>query len=200
VHRLTRVLAALDARIQLRVLWHGEELDRLLDAEHAQLVELFSSLLSAAGWATHLEATFQIRGERGSIDILAIHRDTGAVLVVEVKSVVPDLQSMLSSLDRKVRLAPVLLRERGIAGRPDAGVSRLVVLPDDRTARRRVARFESTFAQTLPARTVEVRRWLKAPVGPLAGVVFLSGVTHAGGRQRIRSGGGRRDHGPASSS
>ena len=44
-----------------------------------------------------------IWGERGSIDILAYHRLTGIVLVVEVKSVVPDSQATAHS-DRKARL------------------------------------------------------------------------------------------------
>ena len=53
--------------------------------------------LRALGWEVVLEATFFIRGERGSIDILGWHATSRVVLVIEVKSVVPDIQAMLAS-------------------------------------------------------------------------------------------------------
>ena len=190
---LVRVLAALDARIAVRVLWHGEDLDRLLDADHALLVEAVTRLLVTAGWTVHHEVTFQVFGERGSIDVLAVHQRRGSALVVEVKSVVPDVQAMLAALDRKVRLAPRILRDRGLqVGSDVAPVSRILVLPADRTSRRRIDRHATTFARALPARTVEVRRWLGSGSAhdqrakALAGILFVSGVTGAGGRQRIR--------------
>lgn len=68
--------------------------------------------LQSAGWEVIPEVTFQVRGERGSIDVLSRHGN-GAMLVIEVKSVVPDIQALLSSLDRKVRLAAEIGRERG---------------------------------------------------------------------------------------
>ena len=192
---LVRVLAALDARIAIRVLWHGENLDRLLDADHAILVEAVTRLLVTAGWTVHHEVTFQLFGERGSIDVLAIHPVRGAALVVEVKSVVPDVQAMLAALDRKVRLAPRILRDRGLqTGVEVAPVSRILVLPADRTSRRRIDRHAATFARALPARTVEVRRWLGSGLAhdqvgkALAGILFVSGVTGAGGRHRVRKG------------
>ena len=52
----------------------------------------------SAGWEVHPEATFNVFGERGSIDILAFHPRYGALLIVEVKSAVPDMQSMLADL------------------------------------------------------------------------------------------------------
>ncbi len=104
VHTLIRVAWALDARVDIRLLWQGEGLDRLTDARHAELVERTIALLEQAGWEVAAEVTFDIRGQRGSIDVLARHRATAALLVVEVKSVVPDMQAMLSGLDRKTRL------------------------------------------------------------------------------------------------
>lgn len=182
VHTLIRVAAVLGARVDLRLLWQGEGLDRLLDAGHARLVELVVSLLEANGWVAAAEVTFSIRGERGSIDVLAFHPSTTSLLVVEVKSVVPDLQAMLVTLDRKWRLGREVARERGW----DAGsVTRLPVLPDDRTARRRVEAHAATMAAALPARTVEVRRWLRAPVGTMNGVAFLTGAPQAGTRHRV---------------
>ena len=147
VRFLERLLASLDARMLIRVLWRGEELDRLLDADHAALVEVTASALAATGWVVQPEVTFQVRGERGSIDVLALHPARRTVLVVEVKSVVPDIQSMLSALDRKVRLAPIIVRERGW-GDGTEGVSRVLVLSGDRTSRRRVERHARSYGST----------------------------------------------------
>lgn len=150
------------------------------------------AILRANGWEVIPEATFSRYGERGSIDILAWNREHGALLIVEVKSVVPDMQALLAGVDRKCRLAPLVADDRGWRVRT---VSRLIVLPGDRTARRRVDQHASTFSVAYPARTVEVRRWLAAPLGSMSGVLFLPsspGTTarHRIGRRRaLRAGG-----------
>ncbi len=182
-HTLYRVAAALDARIDVRLLWHGEGLDRLLDARHARLVDLVLNILTSSDWELATEVSFNVYGERGSIDILAFHPATGCLLVIEIKSVVPDMQSMLAALDRKGRLAGDIASERGWRV---ASVSRLLVLPNDRTARRRVEVHAATFRTVLPARTVEVRRWLARPAGSICGVMFVSDVCQAVTRQRVR--------------
>ena len=51
----------------------------------------FSGCSQEAGWDVATEVSFNVRGERGSIDILAFHQATGSLLVIEIKSVVPDL-------------------------------------------------------------------------------------------------------------
>lgn len=188
VHTLVRVASALGATLSVRVLWHGEGLDRLLDSAHADLTDRALHLLQDCCWLTAAEVSFNVRGERGTIDILAFHGPTGALLVIEIKSVVPDLQAMLGTLDRKARVARDLARELGWHV---ASVSRLLVLPDDRTARRRVQQHQAIFEAVLPARTAEVGRWLREPVGRLAGVVFLTGAPQAGTRHRVSSPKGR---------
>jgi transcriptional regulator with XRE-family HTH domain len=182
---LVRVAAALGASVNLRILWHGEGLDRLLDAAHADLTDAVLRLLRDAGWEVATELSFNIRGDRGTIDILAFHAPTGSLVVIEIKSVVPDLQAMLGTLDRKARIAGQIARDRGWRV---ATVSRVLVLHDDRTARRRVARHEGIFATALPARTAAVRRWLRAPTGVLAGVLFLSDVHQVSARQGVSTG------------
>jgi transcriptional regulator with XRE-family HTH domain len=107
------VAGALGARFECRLLWNGEALDRLLDESHAALVDIVIRWLRAAGWTTAPEVSFSVRGERGSIDVLAFHPTAVPLLVVEVKSVVPDLQAMLVTVDRKTRLASEIARERG---------------------------------------------------------------------------------------
>jgi transcriptional regulator with XRE-family HTH domain len=182
VRVLVAVAAALGASVSVRVLWHGEGLDRLVDAGHASLTERMLAWLRALEWQVETEVSFNVRGERGAVDILAFHEPSGSLLVIEIKSVVPDLQAMLGTLDRKARLAIDIARDRGWDVRT---VSRLLVLPDDRTARRRVEQHASTFRAALPARTVEVRRWLRAPAGRLAGILFLPDAHHTSARHRV---------------
>ncbi|HEY5630183.1 MAG TPA: helix-turn-helix domain-containing protein [Candidatus Limnocylindrales bacterium] len=98
---IAKIVEALGARATVSVHWHGEELDRLLDAAHAGMVDAVVRLLRSRGWDVAPEVTFSVYGERGSIDVLAFPSATGALLVIEVKSAVPDMQAMLSTLDRK---------------------------------------------------------------------------------------------------
>ena len=174
---------ALGARLSVRVYWHGEELDRLLDAAHAGIVDRVVAILVANGWEVIPEATFNNFGERGSIDVLAWHPGHRALLIIEVKSVVPDVQALLAGVDRKVRIAPAIAAERGWRVRT---VSKLIVLPDDRTARRRVEAFASTFDRAFPARTRAVRRWIASPVEAMAGIAFLPAIQRTGPRHRVR--------------
>src|SRR5436190_2162352 len=99
VSALKTLADALGAQLDVRLRWQGEGLDRLLDREHAALVEQFVRRLRQHQWEVAPEASFSIFGERGSVDVLAAHRPTGALLVVEVKSVIPDVQAMLVALD-----------------------------------------------------------------------------------------------------
>lgn len=185
---LVRIADALGARMSLRLLWQGEALDRLLDAAHAGMVDEVVAMLRRHGWDVITEATFSVYGERGSIDVLAFHPETGALLVIEVKSVVPDMQALLAGVDRKVRLAPKIAAERGWRVR---SVSRLVVLPDDRTARRRVADHGATFDTAFPARTAAVKGWLRHPERLLAGLLFLPSSQWTTARHRVGRKGAR---------
>jgi transcriptional regulator with XRE-family HTH domain len=180
VARLEAICTALGADLDVRVRWQGEALDRLLDEAHAALVERTVALLAPLGWQFWLEVTFSIYGERGSIDVFAWHPTTRTLLIIEVKSVVADAQGTLAPLDRKVRLAPTIARERGL---DPAAVARLLVVGDTMENRRRVERFAGLFAAALPARAWAVRRWLKDPSGPIAGLLFLSDSTRNGTRR-----------------
>ena len=177
VELLAAVVVALGGRISVRVLYQGEGMDRLRDQRHAALVETIVRLLRAAGWEVATEVSFNVYGERGSIDVLAFHPATRALLVVEVKSVVPDVGGMFMTLDRKVRLASGIARKQ--LGWEASTVSRLLVLPEQRTARRRVVQHAATFESVVPARNVAVRRWLRRPEGSMGGLLFLPEVQPA---------------------
>ena len=185
VRRLESIVEELGARITVRIDWNGEMADRLLDADHAAIVEIITALLRAAGWEAVPEVTFAVGGERGSIDVLAWHEGSGTLLVIEVKSVVPDVQSMLAAHDRKVRLADGIARQRG--WRPGR-IGSLLVIRDGSTARRRVDQHAATFNARFPDRASEVRRFIDRPAEAthaLRGLWFLPVRTGASSRQRI---------------
>ncbi|HEX5590455.1 MAG TPA: helix-turn-helix transcriptional regulator [Candidatus Limnocylindrales bacterium] len=185
---LATICRTLGADLDLRVRWHGEGLDRLLDEAHARLVNALVARLGRDGWRCEVEASFSVRGERGSIDVLAWHAAARALLVVEVKSVVPDAQSMLVGLDRKTRIASTLAGDRGW---DPLFVGRLLAINDSSTTRRRVRELGAMFEAALPARGPCVRAWLHSPSGRLAGLLFLPVNTPGGigrpltGRQRV---------------
>lgn len=179
--RVERISRVLGADFDVRIRWRGEGLDRLLDEAHAALVDATVAMLRAAGWEVAIEVTFNVFGDRGSIDVFAWHRATGTLLVIEVKSVVPDAQGTLLPLDRKVRLAPLIGRERRWDG---ASVSRLLVVGDRPINRRRVGQLAAMFDTALPVRGLAIRRWLKAPTGTISGLLFLSDSPAGGVRRR----------------
>lgn len=189
VGQLDRAAAALGATIDVRLRWHGEQLDRLLDEGHSAIVERTVSLLRVSGWEVAVEVSFSIWGERGSIDVLAYEPSRRVLLVIEVKSVVPDSQATLHDLDRKSRLASRVAADRGW---DPAEVARLLVVGDSATSRRRVDRLAATYQVAFPIRGRAVIRWLRAPHGPISGLLFPSYAPRGSasrsrpGRQRVR--------------
>jgi hypothetical protein len=126
--------------------------------------------LRTIGWQALPEHSFNVQGERGSIDVLAWHPSTRGLLSVEVKTKLADLQDMLSKMDRKRRIGPTLARELGWG---PLVIGSVLVLPEETWARNAVNRFGPTFDAALPARRVEVRRWLVQPDRDLRGIWFL---------------------------
>ena len=189
VGNLTRIASSLEADVDIRLRWHGEGMDRLLDQVHAELVEGAAGMLRRDVWETAIEVSFSKRGERGSIDVFGRHRATGVVLVVEVKSVVPDSQALLHALDRKTRLAPEIARDRGWAC---SGVARLLIVGESSTSRRRISALGETYSVAFPTLGWAVRRWLRAPTDGMSGLLFLPYARGSGtsarstGVQRVR--------------
>jgi transcriptional regulator with XRE-family HTH domain len=189
VSAVVRAARALGADVDIRLRWRGEQLDRLIDEAHAAIVEATVVLLKRHGWTVEVEVSFAIWGERGSIDVLAFHPESGALLVSEVKASVPDSQATIHGLDRKARLGREIVADRRWEIRH---VSRLLVVAATSTSRRRIARLATTYDVALPARGAAVRKWLAQPVEPLAGLLFVADDSHgdtkrhAPGRERVR--------------
>lgn len=188
---LMRVTGALDAGAGIDLRWRGGELERLLDEAHAALVAAVAGTLDSDGWDLRIEVTYAVYGQNGSIDVLAWHQESRSLLVLEIKTEITSGESTIRRLDEKVRLAADIARER--FGWTARTVSRLLVVEDTTTARRRVTVGGALFRAAFPSRAVEVRRWLRAPAVSLSGLMFLPPtnrrrhMSSRGGRHRVRS-------------
>lgn len=106
IEQLDAVARVLRVSLYLEARWLDGDADRLVDRDHAALVELVVAMLRRLRWDVVLEYGFNHFGDRGSVDVLGWHGPTGALLIVEVKSRVTDLQATLSAFERKVRIVP----------------------------------------------------------------------------------------------
>ena len=167
-----RILAALDASVALEVRWRGAAIDRLLDEDHARLVAAVAEWLRDGGWLVEVEVTYSEFGERGSFDILAFHRATGALLAIEVKTELGSAEATLRKLDVKVRLAAKVAADR--FGWQAMNTSKLLVIAETSTARRQVQRHGQLFERAFPVRNVQVKQWLRKPDGRVSGLWFFA--------------------------
>ena len=183
VKAIRRVAGAVGMHVPFEPRWRGADLAKLLDEAHARACRQVVARLESSGWIVRPEFTFNWRGERGSVDILAWHPASRCLLIVEVKTALADLQDLLSTMDRKLRIVPLLVPPLG--WRPCA-VATVLVLPDESWSRKAVADYGPLFEAALPARTVAVRRWLSRPSDNLRGIWFLptSNSTGVGCRRR----------------
>ncbi len=112
------VAKALDMRISISARWRAGDLDRLLNGAHSQLHE------SVAGWfKTDLpdwilvpEVSFAVFAERGIIDILAWQPTLRALLLIELKTDIVDVNELIGTMDIRRRLARTIARS--VVGTP----------------------------------------------------------------------------------
>jgi transcriptional regulator with XRE-family HTH domain len=169
------VARALEVQSELTGRWRGGELDRLVGARHSALHDAVArSLAMRPGWRFLPEVSFAIWGERGIVDILAFHRQRRALLVIELKTAIVDVNELLGTLDRKVRLAPAIAAERGWAVPRDVTVSAWVIVAEARTNRRRVQGHAAMLRAALPDDGRSVAGWLSRPRRALRCLSFWS--------------------------
>lgn len=190
VRSARRIAAVLEIRLPFDPRWRGGEGARLLDSDHAALVNAVVGLLRATGWEVLVEYTFNHYGERGSVDVVAWHPRLRALLIVEVKSRLLDTQETVANLGRKARLVPGLLAAERGWNAEHIGVALVVA---ELTANRSVVtRHSATFDAAYPQRSWAARHWVAAPSGPLAALWFVrlsngaTGTQGRGSRKRIR--------------
>jgi transcriptional regulator with XRE-family HTH domain len=149
----------------------GADIERQIDWRHAALIEEVIQRLTASGWNCSTEYSFNHFGDRGSVDVMASKPDRRALLILEIKSELRDVQDTLRVLDMKRRVVPG--RVAADLGWRPRSIGTVLLMQDRRAERSRVSRHASTFDAALPARTVEVRRWATEPDGDLRGIWFL---------------------------
>lgn len=192
VDALVRAAAAVGGSIRIDLVVPGGDLRRLLDADHAAIQAEWKPMLERSGWLVDAERTFNHYGERGSIDLFAWHPATRTLLMIEIKTVIVDIQDLLAGIDRKTRVGRSLAAERG--WRPAAVVPMLLVA-EGSTARRRITEYAPLFGR-LSLRGRAALAWLRQPQAasdPPTGVLCMTKLSQArsgdrrrAGRQRIR--------------
>lgn len=151
--------------------------------------EAMARALADGPWLMSSEVTFAIYGERGTIDILAFHPPTGALLVIELKTDLVDIQALVCAVDRYRRLAPQLARDRGW---DVTSVSCWVVLRDTPANHRRLAAHSTVLRTAFPQDGRQVRGWLLSPGAPISALSFLpdlharTPISRSAGVERVR--------------
>lgn len=184
-------IEALGGRLALQVTSGAGDPRLLIDAGHAAIGEHWKRRLERWGWLVRVEVSFNRYGDRGRIDLLAFHPATAVLLVVEVKTVLWDIQAILGSIDVKRRVAPFVAREIGWQPRC---VTPLLLVAASTTARRRLTDHASLFS-SYGLRGRAAMSWLRDPRGPVpeAALILTSAPDVAGtdrrraGRRRVRS-------------
>ena len=183
LHQARAIANALGATLDVRLRWQGADLDRVTGAAHADLHEALVSLLGKRRpWSWRGEVSFSIYGERGVIDILAWHEPSRSLLIIELKTELVDPQELVSTMDRRVRLASRIAERFG--WRP-ATVSCWVVLSEGSTNRRRVERHRRLLRTAFPADGRRIRSWLRTPSGRIAALSFWSDVGSGSVRRTV---------------
>lgn len=163
---IRRVSAALDVRVDLVPRWRAGDLDRLLNAKHSQLHELvarwFATELPA--WVLAPEVSYAIYSERGVVDIVAWHPGRRAILVIELKTDIVDVNQLIGKVGEKSRLIRQVVKDRGW---DPLTVSTWVIVAQGRTNRARLAAHRAVLRAAFPDDGGQVRAWLRDPVGSI---------------------------------
>jgi DNA-binding Xre family transcriptional regulator len=190
VDKLMTVCRALDGWLDLNLRWRGGELDRLLNAAHSAMHEQVARRFrDQPGWTYAPEVSFSRYGERGVVDAFAWHEVSRTLVVIELKTLLVDIQELIGNVDRKRRLAPDIVAERG--WRPNRVVA-WVVVAESRTNRRRLEVHRALIKAAFPSDGRSIPGGMKDARRVVDSLWFLPDVrqpsTKRGswGRQRVR--------------
>ena len=174
------VCGALEIRLDWTPRWRGGDLDRMVSLRHSQLHESVARALVAdyGEWLLAPEVSFAVYGERGIIDLLLWHPGRRALLVIELKTDLVDVNELLGTMDRKRRLAWQVAAERGL--KPES-VSAWIIVAGSRTNERRIAEHRTMLRAGYPADGRRMHGWLGDPVESIA-ALSLWAVDAAAGR------------------
>ena len=179
---LRAVASELDIRVDVLGRWRAGDLDRLLNAGHSRLHESVArAFRDLPAWATAPEVSFSIFGERGVIDLFAWHPGRRALLVIELKTDIADVNELLGTAGRKRRLATQVAIELGWIRPedPPPHVSLWVIVASSRTNRRRLAEHAAMVRSALPVDGRSMSGWLRDPRRAVAALSLWPG-SHGG--------------------
>jgi transcriptional regulator with XRE-family HTH domain len=169
--QIRAVARALDARFEGLVRWQGGDLDRLTNRGHAQMHEAMARWFAELdGWLAVPEVSFAHYAERGVIDVMAWHASTGIVLVIELKTAIVDINDLMSTMDRRRRLAWKIANDLGWSPKL---VATWVVVAPGRTNSRALAEHATVLRAKFPGDGRSMRCWLARPSGEVAALSFL---------------------------
>jgi transcriptional regulator with XRE-family HTH domain len=162
VGTLLKIARVLEIQLSLTTRWRAGDLDRLVSARHSGLHEAVASWFAVdlPDWVLAPEVSYSIYGERGVIDILAWHPDRRALLVIELKTDIVDVNELVGSMDRRRRLAWQIARERGW---DPLTVSTWVLVAGSRTNRARLAGHRMVLRNAFPIDGRVMAGWLRHP-------------------------------------
>ena len=173
IGRLGAIARVLEVGLDIVPSWRGGEVARVINERHARLHELFAAHLARTpGWEFATEVSFSSWGERGVIDILAWHAVRRVLLVIELKTEIPDPANLIAQVDRYRRLAPGIGRDRGWDA---TSVATWVLLAESDMNRRQLARHRVMLRNAFPLDGRTLRRWLRNPVCGGAGRAWRVG-------------------------
>ena len=168
--------AALEIRIDLTARWRAGDLDRLLNARHSELHELVARhfVEQLPEWVLQPEVSFAVYGERGIIDILAWHPKLRALLVIELKTDIVDVNELVGTVDQKGRHAIGIAIDRGWIGPRDPLplVSVWVIVARGHTNRRRIQAHGAMLRAAFPVDGRVIVPWLRRPDRPVRALSF----------------------------
>jgi transcriptional regulator with XRE-family HTH domain len=178
VDAVRSVGSALDMRIELLGRWRAGDLDRLLNARHSRFHEMVAEWLARAcpGWSLSPEVSFSIWGERGVIDLVAWNAAHRSLLLIELKTDIADVNELIGTFDRKVRLGRPIAEERGW---DPLGVSGWVIVASGRTNRERIAVHGAMLRAAFPMDGRGIGAWLRRPVGQVSALSMWRNI-HVG--------------------
>jgi len=170
-----RVARVLEVRVELTPRWRAGDLDRLLNAKHSELHELVARFFTQLpDWVMQPEVSFAVYGDRGVIDIFAWHRRRRALLIIELKTEIVDVNELVGTVDKKGRHAIRIAIERGWV-RPQDPLPRVsiwVIVADSPTNRRRVGAHRTMLRAAFPTDGRSMRTWLRKPTRPIRALSF----------------------------
>jgi transcriptional regulator with XRE-family HTH domain len=161
IGQLQAIAWQLEIRVELVATWRGGDGARIVNARHSRMHELVAARLAArSGWEFATEVTFSEWGERGVVDVLAWHGATRTLLVIELKTEIPDPAGLVAQVDRYRRLARKIGRARGW---DPLHVATWVLVAESDFNRRQHARHKLMLSNAFPLDGQFMRRWLRDP-------------------------------------